>query len=47
MLNDITVVQSAVSAFNNAALLAPAFLWSALLATPLFVIVYLRDVTSC
>lgn len=41
MLNDITVVQSAVSAFNNAALLAPAFLWSALLATPLFVIVYL------
>lgn len=41
MLNDITVVQSAVSAFNNAALLAPAFLWSALLATPLFIIVYL------
>lgn len=40
MLNDITVVQSALSAFNNAALLAPAFLWSALLAIPLFYIVY-------
>ena len=40
MLNDIAVVQSAVSAFNNAALWAPAFLWSAILMLPLFVVVY-------
>lgn len=40
MLNDIVVVQSAVSAFNNAALLAPAFLWWAILMSPLFVMVY-------
>ena len=40
MLEDIMVVQSAVSAFNNAALWAPAFLWWAILALPLFVVVY-------
>lgn len=40
MLNDITVVQSAISAFNNAALAAPAFLWLAILAMPLFVVAY-------
>lgn len=46
MLDDIVVVQSAVSAFNNAALWAPAFLWWALLALPLFVVVWMfgRDV---
>ena len=41
MLNDTIVVQSAVSAFNNAALVAPAFLWWAILAMPLFVGAYL------
>ncbi len=40
MLNDTAVVQSAISAFNNAALWAPAFLWSAILMLPLFVVVY-------
>ncbi|MBP3340104.1 MAG: hypothetical protein J6L47_00355 [Alphaproteobacteria bacterium] len=40
MLNDAVVVQSAVSAFNNAALWAPAFLWWAVLALPLFVVVW-------
>lgn len=40
MFNDVIVVQSAVSAFNNAALMAPAFLWWAILAVPLFVLVY-------
>ncbi len=40
MLDNMIVVQSAVSAFNNAALLAPAFLWWGLLAVPLFAFVY-------
>lgn len=40
MFEDIVVVQSAVSAFNNAALWSPAFLWWAFLALPLFVIVW-------
>lgn len=40
MLEDVIVVQSAVSAFNNAALWAPAFLWWGLLAMPLFALVY-------
>lgn len=34
------IVQSAVSAFNNAALLGPAFLWWAILSAPLFFMVY-------
>ncbi len=41
MFNDTIIVQSAVSAFNNAALFAPAFLWGALLAAPLFGLVYM------
>lgn len=40
MLNDIIIVESAISAFNNAALWMPAFLWWTLLALPLFVVVY-------
>ena len=40
MLNDTVIVQSAISAFNNAALVSPAFLWWTLLAIPLFVIVF-------
>lgn len=40
MLNDTIVVQSALSAFNNAALIAPAFFWHAVLALPLFAIIY-------
>lgn len=40
MLEDITVVQSAISAFNNAALWAPAFLWWAILMLPLFVVAF-------
>ncbi|MCM1294908.1 MAG: hypothetical protein NC311_05145 [Muribaculaceae bacterium] len=40
MFDDVIVVKSAVSAFNNAALIAPAFLWHAILAMPLFVLVY-------
>ena len=38
MFEDITVVPSAVSAFNNAALAAPAFLWNALLCLPIFIV---------
>lgn len=36
MFEDVVVVQSAVSAFNNAALATPGFMWVALLALPLF-----------
>ena len=41
MLNDITVVESAISAFNNAALVGPAFLWWSVLMIPLFFMVRL------
>lgn len=41
MFNDTMIVQSAVSAFNNAALFAPAFLWWGVLAMPLFGLVYI------
>lgn len=40
MFNDVIVVQSAVSAFNNAALFAPAFFWWAILAVPLMIVVW-------
>lgn len=40
MFNDTVVVQSAISAFNNAALWNPAFFWWTILALPLFVMVY-------
>ena len=40
MLNDFIIVESAISAFNNAALWMPAFLWWAILALPLFVVIY-------
>lgn len=40
MFDDTVVVQSAVSAFNNAALAGPAFLWWALLALPVFALVF-------
>ncbi len=36
MFDDAIIVQSAISAFNNAALVAPSFLWSALLTLPLY-----------
>lgn len=41
MFEDVVVVQSAVSAFNNAALYGPAFLWWGVLALPLFVIAFM------
>jgi hypothetical protein len=40
MLEESLVVSSALSAFNNAALLAPAFLWDAVLCIPLFAVVF-------
>lgn len=40
MFDDTMIVQSAVSAFNNAALVAPAFFWWAVLSIPLFFMVY-------
>ena len=40
MFNDITIVQSAISAFNNYALVGPAFLWLAVLSIPLMVMAY-------
>lgn len=41
MFDDAIIVQSAISAFNNAALVAPAFFWSALLTLPLYAVVWL------
>lgn len=40
MFDDAIIVQSAINAFNNAALVAPAFLWSALLTLPLYMVVW-------
>lgn len=40
MFDESLVVQSAISAFNNAALAAPAFFWWGLLMLPLFYVVY-------
>lgn len=40
MFDESLVVQSAVSAFNNAALALPAFFWLGLLMLPLFFVVY-------
>lgn len=40
MFDDAIIVQSAISAFNNAALVAPAFLWSALLTLPLYALIW-------
>lgn len=40
MFENINVVQSAVSAFNNAALAGPAFLWWAILSLPLMALVW-------
>ncbi len=40
MFNDVVIVQSAISAFNNAALVAPAFLWWAILSLPLMFLVW-------
>ncbi len=40
MFNDVVIVQSAISAFNNAALVAPAFLWWAVLSLPLMFLVW-------
>ena len=40
MFDESLVVASAVSAFNNAAVVAPAFFWNALLGVPLFMAVY-------
>ena len=41
MFDSSLIVQSAVSSFNNAALVAPVFFWSALLSLPLFMIIYM------
>ncbi len=44
MFNDMVVVQSAVSSFNNAALAGPAFFWTGILMLPLLALVWLcRD----
>lgn len=40
MFSDAVIVQSAVSAFNNAALVAPAFLWWTILAVPIFIMAH-------
>ena len=40
MFDDAVIVQSAISAFNNAALVAPSFLWSALLTLPLYWLIW-------
>ncbi len=40
MFDSSIIVQSAISAFNNAALAAPAFFWWAILTMPLFAMVY-------
>jgi hypothetical protein len=40
MFEPSLIVQSAVSSFNNVAIVAPSFFWSALLALPLFALVF-------
>lgn len=40
MFDETLVVQSAISAFNNAALVAPTFFWLGLLALPLMALAY-------
>ena len=40
MLDHTLIVSSALSSFNNAALLTPAFFWYAVFAIPLFALVY-------
>lgn len=40
MFEETLVVQSAISAFNNSALVAPTFFWIGLLATPLMAMAY-------
>ena len=40
MFDDTMIVQSALSAFNNAALSGPAFMWYGLLTIPLFILTY-------
>ncbi len=45
LITETNIVQSAISAFNNAALVAPAFLWLAILMTPIFIIVWKRGNT--
>ena len=45
MFEDAVIVQSAINAFNNAALVAPAFLWSAVLTLPLYVLIWLLGKT--
>ncbi len=41
MFQDSMVVNSAISAFNNAAIVAPAFFWNAILCAPLFIVIYM------
>ncbi|MBO7508752.1 MAG: hypothetical protein J6T57_00550 [Alphaproteobacteria bacterium] len=41
MFDDGLIVSSAASAFNNIAVVAPAFLWNAVLCLPLFVGIYI------
>ena len=41
MFDDAIIVQSAISAFNNAALYAPAFLWTGVLTLPLFILAWM------
>ena len=40
MFDETLVVQSAISAFNNAALVAPTFFWVGVLALPLMALAY-------
>lgn len=41
MFDESLIVTSALSAFNNAALVPPMFLWNAVLCIPLFVVAYI------
>lgn len=41
MFDENMVVASAINAFNNAAIIAPAFFWTAILGVPLFMAAYL------
>lgn len=40
LITETNIVQSAISAFNNAALVSPAFLWLAILMLPIFIIAW-------
>lgn len=42
MIDSSTIVQTAISSFNNSALLSPSFFWSFLLMLPIFFLFFIK-----